>query len=78
MHIAKIDRFCHLTQAKLTYLHIQNKCKLTYQLFINERRDILNDINFAQVYKKIANAWKKEKNSKKYNFTAETAIKVSK
>ena len=30
--------------------------------------------NFAQVYKKIANGWKKEKSSKKCKLKAETAI----
>ena len=34
--------------------------------------------NFAQVYKKIADAWKKEKSSKKCKLKAETAIRVSK
>ena len=52
----KNDGFCNLTKAKPTYSHVQNKCKITYQLFFNERRDTLNAANFAQVYKKIANA----------------------
>ena len=77
-HKEKNDGFCNLTQAKLTYSHTQNKCKLTYQLFIYERRDTLNAANFAQIYKKIANRWKKEKSFKKCKLKADTAIKVSK
>ena len=50
----------------------------TYQLFINEKRDTLNAANFAQLNKKIANVWKKEKSSKKWKLKAETAIMVSK